>query len=369
MRPLRGAQRLVQSARGLAATAFMSRPVRLGPRAAAAPAPPAAPLALAAGGSLALGAFHQRQQHAFAQTAVGNAQARRRPQREDRLEDRKARDHEFGALRPDARMRRARLAVHRLQLRDDAQDVVALAATGRRPWSARSDRGPDECRRSSSRCPRCPACGTCPAGWRPAAQGLGSPCSRAFTSRDHLVVGAGRVEPAREASRPSVTTPSGIEPQRMIRGARARSRRSSQISSVEPPPMSKTSAPASLRSSSGVTPRAASRASSSGRNDVEVQAGLLRDALDEVGSVARRAAGFGRDGARAGHAALAHLHRADADRLDRARDRGLRQFAGLRSGLRRDARCARRSRARGSPRPRAWRSRSRQLFVPRSSAA
>ena len=53
----------------------------------------------------------------------------------------------------------------------------------------------------------------------------------------------------------------------------------------------------------------------------------------EFDAVAGRAAGLGRDQARAGDAAVAHLVAADAQRLDRAHDRGLAQPAGAGDAL------------------------------------
>jgi len=57
------------------------------------------------------------------------------------------------------------------------------------------------------------------------------------------------------------------------------------------------------------------------RNDVEMQTGFLRDALDECGPVAGHAAGLRGDGPCTRDTALAHLVRADADSLDGARHR------------------------------------------------
>ena len=69
------------------------------------------------------------------------------------------------------------------------------------------------------------------------------------------------------------------------------------------------------------------------RDDVEVQAGFGGDAFDEGGAVCGCAAGLRRDRAGAGYAALAHLHRADADRLDRAGHGGVGEFARLRQAF------------------------------------
>ncbi len=89
-------------------------------------------------------------------------------------------------------------------------------------------------------------------------------------------------------------------------------------SSVEPPPISKMSAGPSPGSSSAWQPSTARRASSSARDDVERDAGLATDALDEMAAVDRAAAGFGRDRAGERDVAAAQLVRADAKRGDGA---------------------------------------------------
>ena len=63
-------------------------------------------------------------------------------------------------------------------------------------------------------------------------------------------------------------------------------------------------------------------------DDLQFDADLAADALQEIETVAGRAAGLGRDQARAGDAAVAHLGAADAQGVDRAQDRGLAQDAG-----------------------------------------
>ncbi len=66
------------------------------------------------------------------------------------------------------------------------------------------------------------------------------------------------------------------------------------------------------------------------RNDVEVEPRLLRDACNKRFAILCRAARLGRDRTRRSHAALAHLHRADTNRLDRTRHRSFGKFARLR---------------------------------------
>ncbi len=68
-------------------------------------------------------------------------------------------------------------------------------------------------------------------------------------------------------------------------------------------------------------------------DDFELEPDLLGDAGAEFAAVCGRAAGFGRDQARAGDAAVLHLVAADAERLDRARDRRVADAAGGRHAL------------------------------------
>ena len=124
----------------------------------------------------------------------------------------------------------------------------------------------------------------------------------------------------------SVTTPHGTDvmsissidrpPQRSdLRPMR------SQLTSVEPPPMSISSAwgmSGSIRFSQLAT---ASRASSGRRNDLEAQAGARLDQGEEVLAVAGAAAGLGGDVAGARDAIALDLGGADIQRLERAVDR------------------------------------------------
>ena len=87
--------------------------------------------------------------------------------------------------------------------------------------------------------------------------------------------------------------------------------------------MSNRMTPSAAGSISGVQPVAASRASVSRSTISSSRPTSSRDARAESLAVLGRAAGLGRDQARAGDAAVAHLVAADAQRLDRARDRGL----------------------------------------------
>ena len=71
-------------------------------------------------------------------------------------------------------------------------------------------------------------------------------------------------------------------------------------------------------------------------DDFEFEPDLLGDAGAELHAVLGGAAGFGRDQAGARDAAVPHLVAADAERLDRAHDRGLADAA-------RTPRCPRRA--------------------------
>ena len=89
--------------------------------------------------------------------------------------------------------------------------------------------------------------------------------------------------------------------------------------------MSNRITPSAAGSTSGVQPVAASRASVSRSTISSSMPTSLRMRSQEFEAVAGRAAGLGRDQARAGDAAVAHLVAADAQRVDRAQDRGLAQ--------------------------------------------
>ena len=68
-------------------------------------------------------------------------------------------------------------------------------------------------------------------------------------------------------------------------------------------------------------------------DDLEIDADLVADALEEIEAVAGRAAGLGRDQPRTGDAAISHLGAADAQCVDRAQDRRLAQQTGIGDAL------------------------------------
>ncbi len=106
-----------------------------------------------------------------------------------------------------------------------------------------------------------------------------------------------------------------------------------------------------------------------GGDDVEGDAGLVADAVDEAAAILRPAAGFGGDGARQAHPAALHLGRTDLERLDGAVHRFGGQAAALRDALAQpdDARKRVDDLIAGQHPCRAIS--SRQLLVPKSRAA
>ena len=68
-------------------------------------------------------------------------------------------------------------------------------------------------------------------------------------------------------------------------------------------------------------------------DDLEINAEALLHQSDELRAVSGRTAGFGRDGAGAGHAARGHLVAANAQRLEGARDGRLSQAAAQRQAF------------------------------------
>ena len=175
--------------------------------------------------------------------------------------------------------------------------------------------------------------------------------------------------PCRSAS---VTTPIGSETQASTSGCGGPYSigvmRPSRTSSEEPPPISNRITPFDAGSTSGVQPVAASRASVSrstiSRSMPTSSRTRARNSLPFSGG----AAGFRRDQPCPRDAAVADLVAADAQRVDRARDRRLAQHARLETPspsrmMRENASTTRKlSRV-------ARATRSRQLLVPRSSAA
>ena len=94
--------------------------------------------------------------------------------------------------------------------------------------------------------------------------------------------------------------------------------------------MSNRITPSACGSNSGVQPVAASSASVSRSMISSSSPTSLGDAGAELGAVGGRAAGLGGDQPRAGDAAVRHLVAADAERVDRARDRRVADAAGRR---------------------------------------
>ena len=123
----------------------------------------------------------------------------------------------------------------------------------------------------------------------------------------------------------SVTTPTGSEVQPCIAGSGGPRRqafgRPRLAISDEPPPMSNRIAPSASGSTSGVQPVAASIASVSRSTTSSAIPTSLAHAVEEIAAIFGQPAGLGRDQARAGDAAVAHLVAADAQHLDGAPDR------------------------------------------------
>jgi hypothetical protein len=67
---------------------------------------------------------HHLDQHAFAQAAIGDAQALAGKKSADGVEDGTAGEHKVGALGTDAGVGRALVEAHRYQFADHARDLV-----------------------------------------------------------------------------------------------------------------------------------------------------------------------------------------------------------------------------------------------------
>ena len=132
-----------------------------------------------------------------------------------------------------------------------------------------------------------------------------------------------------------VTTPSGIDIHALIRGAAFGSAgsRSIRTSSVDPPPMSNRMAPRPFGSSSGEQPMHGERGLGLAVDHLQPDAGLGRDAVAKTGGVGGRAAGFGRDQPQPLGLPGLDLVAANAQRRDRALDRGVADAAGRRDSL------------------------------------
>ena len=104
---------------------------------------------------------------------------------------------------------------------------------------------------------------------------------------------------------------------------RRRVGRASQTSSVEPPPMSKSSALLGSRVSEIAAAARGEARLGLAVDDLEIEPGALERPGGEFVPVRRRAAGLSRDKARARHAARLHLVAANLQRVERAFDRRL----------------------------------------------
>ena len=177
--------------------------------------------------------------------------------------------------------------------------------------------------------------------------------------------------PCRSAS---VTTPSRQRrPRPSITGCggprRVGGRRPSRTSSEDPPPMSNRITPCGVRDRAAACSRLRRDRLGLPVDDFEFEPDLLGDRARRIPApLAAAAAGLGRDQSRAGHAASCHLVAADRERLDSARDRRLADAAGAETPspnrtMREKASTTRK------PSPVGRATSSRQLLVPRSSAA
>ena len=282
---------------------------------------------------------HQRGEDAFAQAPVGHAQALAGPDPEQRLEDGAARQHEIGALMPDARLRHALGIGHGDQIVGNGAHVAGAepasidprALVDRKLEMNAGDRG-DGAR-----------------GAEEMGALAGDPVAEAMLLLEALRCSPSRRPPwprssAGVTSRPPwrsarLTTPIGNEVQAAMqactssrscsvrRQGRPSRARSSQISSELPPPISNTSVKSQLRSISEAQPDTASLASVSCVTISMDEAGLAPRALDELAAIGGDAAGFGGDQPRARHRAPAHLLGADLERFDGAAHGGFRQPA------------------------------------------
>ena len=257
---------------------------------AALPVPPVAPPDAVVG--------HQFAQYALAQAAVGDAQPLRRPHRADRLQDGAAGQHQIGAVGADAGIGDA--------LPENPSRAVFRScgrrcrgpSTARRRGGGRSAPGRDGRRPASSPCPRCRAGGI--AGWRARWLSRSRPskaCSMPATSST-IASKISRVTSRPPKRSASETTPTGSEVQETMwlasRGERWPETSISAISE-EPPPMSNSTTPCVSRSTSEPQPDTASRASVWRSMISSFKPGLGLDAVEELGAVLGRAAGFGGD--------------------------------------------------------------------------
>ena len=133
----------------------------------------------------------------------------------------------------------------------------------------------------------------------------------------------------------SVTTPSGIDIQALMRGAAfcSSGSRSIRTSSVDPPPISNRMAPRPLRIEQRRAADHGERRFGLAIDHLKPDAGLGGDPVPKTVGIRRRAAGFGRDQPQALGLSGVDLVAANAERGDGAFDRGVADAAGRRDAL------------------------------------
>jgi hypothetical protein len=310
---------------------------------------------------------HQRAQYTLAYAPIGDAQPLGGPQIDNHFEDRAARHDEIGALGPDAGEFRARLGNRCPASRWLRSRIAWPVRSARRPRGDHSWADPGGGWRASSPCPRCRA------GARAGARARAAFRRRARRHR--------RRAPA-SAHRPRATR-LVVADMRLAFGQRdhapGREYQSSMLGAVallllEQDQFGRAAAdiedqaPAHAGLEQGLAAADGEPRLLLGGDDLEPDAGLGVHALDEVAPVDGAAAGFGRDRADQGDVRRRNLSAQIASAAT-ARSIAASDSRPRRPALRPAGRSAKRHRRRRSRRPAGRAISSRQLLVPRSSAA
>ena len=264
---------------------------------------------------------HHLDQHALAQAAVGDAQARQREGVADRVENGAAGQHQIGALDADAIVVGALLVAHAEQPLDDGGDVGIVhpdAVDAAAVVARQIEMDAGQRRHGARRAEQVHVA----ADRRRARPRTARHAARPRAPSAHRISRVTSLPPKCSAS---VTTPSGIDIQALIRGAASCSAgsRSIRTSSVEPPPMSNRMAPRPSGSSSGEQPITASVASVSRSitsSRMPVSAATRSRKLSALAAARQASVAISRSRLRL---AVTDLVAADAQRRDGAVDRRL----------------------------------------------
>jgi hypothetical protein len=268
---------------------------------------------------------HHLHQHAFAQAAIGDAQPLAREGAADRLQDGAAGEHQIGALGADAGVGDAALVAHGEQPLDHTADLAvahpaavdAAALVARQFEIDARDRG-----HRARRAEHVQAVDAAIRGGEAIDVGRDflDHGRKQFAAHGHAAVALGKRHHADRDRGPGANL--------RVRRAIARGQRRAEQHQLG-------GAAADVEQDDALGMRIDQRRAAGGGeprlglavDDFQLDADLGPHAVEEVDAVGRGPAGFGGDQARPGDAAIAHLGAADAQRLDRAHDRGLAQPA------------------------------------------